>query len=207
MNTKFSVAFGISLILVGTISYYINVNDGVTLGISISALLFSMINLFLLKINDSKKCELLYFIPFFVLLLFSCFSNRIVNTRLYEVFLSYDVSTYLSFISFGLLFIGEYFYYRKKNDEYKNDYNDNIKYEIEFYDRLVNHLASNKNDNDLLFDEITKELSIKLEEYKIRGETINNRRDNYSIKEVDEIIKNTFLKINNDVINKHITKK
>ena len=90
MKSKFALSFGIALIFIGGINFFLDTNNVILFGISLSAFVFSLISiLFSTKIYE-EKYEFLYIIPLVVMLSFLCygtelmkidFINRIINSN------------------------------------------------------------------------------------------------------------------------------
>lgn len=112
MNTKFSLALGISLIIISIISIFLKINSLVMIGISISAVIFSIINMLptILLILEKKKIEIeyLYIIPFVCLFFFSCFSDDLFKIPIINGIAHSNFVNFISIFSFGLLFVSYY---------------------------------------------------------------------------------------------------
>ena len=110
MNSKLSVCFGASLIIIGGLNFIFETNNIILFGMNLSALLFSLINYLILCFHNrikSDKIEFFYIIPFVFFLFFCCFSESLKNFSLIESILSSQMSNAITFLSFGLIFIAE----------------------------------------------------------------------------------------------------
>ena len=104
MKTKLSLCFGISLVITGVIGFLFETNSIILLGVSISAILFSIINLMILVLfyrKESDVLELLYILPFAILLIFCCYNEELYNIEFINRLASGRVLNAISFISFG----------------------------------------------------------------------------------------------------------
>lgn len=95
----FKVAFGISIIIVGIFSIFYDTGNTVLVGISLSSVIFSMIDAI------PNRNNLWYILPLSVLLLFSIFPNL----PFIKLFLDTRFNNLIVFISFGTTFIINYY--------------------------------------------------------------------------------------------------
>lgn len=200
MNTKISVSFGVSLILIGILCIFLDINEMVMVGISLSALSFSILNLIYLIIKNNKlkrNYDYLYLISFFVLLLFSCFNDSLLKINLFKFMLNDRVSNFITVISFGLLFVSEFLTYRKKNKDYRKIFENNLQYDLNFNDSLIELLSNNMNNSDLFY-KITSALKLKLTETKKKYEIINSGKDEFNLEDAESIVASCFFEIRND---------
>lgn len=116
MKSRFSLSFGYALVIVGILNIFFKTNYMVLIGLSISAFMFSIMNMLLSNVKN-EKYEMLYIIPFIILLAFSCYSDSLVNNSFINWLEENDVSSILTFLSFGMLFIVEYKNLQKRNLE------------------------------------------------------------------------------------------
>ena len=121
MKNKFSLSFGIALIAVGIFNIFIETNRTILFGMSISAFIFSLINI-LFSVKLTKKYEWVYIIPFIILLTFSCFSESLMNFYFVREIVNGKTTSVLTFLSFGLSFVSEYI------NGVKNDLRESIKH-------------------------------------------------------------------------------
>ena len=200
MNTKISVSFGVSLILIGILCIFLDINEMVMVGISLSALSFSILNLIYLIIKNNKlkrNYDYLYLISFFVLLLFSCFNDSLLKINLFKFMLNDRVSNFITVISFGLLFVSEFLTYRQKNKDYRKIFENNLQYDLNFNDSLIKLLSNNMNNSDLFY-EITSALKLKITETKKKYEIISSGKDEFNLVDAESIVASCFLEIRND---------
>lgn len=158
MWNKFSLSFGIVLVVAGIFSIFFEVDSTVLLGISISAFALSMLNP-LIKEHDSKT-ELLYVIPLGIFVLFSCFSNALMNVTFIKVMLNSKMATIITFLSFGSLFISGYNAYHKKL--------------IDFISKSINITESSSKMAELIIECRKKQIKNKTKVDKYSNELINN---------------------------------
>ena len=78
MNNKFALSFGISLVIVGLLNIFFETSNIILFGLSVSTTIFSIMNMFEPKISN-KKLELLYIIPFVLLVSIFCYSNSLMK--------------------------------------------------------------------------------------------------------------------------------
>ena len=184
MRTKFSLSFGASLIAVGIFNLFFKINSVALFGMTISAFTFSLINFMLLIFGDkfkTDKIEMVYVIPFMILLLFCCFNEsltKITNDNAINV---------LSFISFGLIFISEYFNYKKEMKISKNFYYRILLNEITYSNLILKKLVDSKDKDSNLYNDIQKLTDAKEKKILLELEFLKLKKDFYSIIDIDEI--------------------
>lgn len=113
MNNKFALSFGVSLVIVGFLNIFFETSNIVLFGLSVSTMLFSAINTVVPKIN-SNKLELLYIIPFVVLVSIFCYSKSLMEMEIFEEMVNGKLTSILTFLSFGLIFISEFRNHKKE---------------------------------------------------------------------------------------------
>lgn len=195
MKSKFSLSFGYSLIVVGVINIFIQTNEMVLLGLSISALIFSIISLATTFINNDKY-EILYVFPFIILLIFSCYSDSLLEFELFKWLISSNVSSVLTFISFGLFFVSENNNYRKNKIDEKNNQlrliEENVDYSCLIQDSLlecIDEVQRNNGDKSAILDFLNKIQLIcdqKIHQTWIKVELLKLNKTKFSLKDFDE---------------------
>lgn len=108
MKTKFAFSFGISLILIGIINFFLSTNNIILFGVSLSGFLFSIISILFATLLDEKKYEFLNILPLLVLLCFLCYGNELMKMDIVKYIINSKITSSLTFISFGLSFVSEY---------------------------------------------------------------------------------------------------
>lgn len=121
MNNKMSLSFGISLVVVGILNFWFETTNIILFGLSISALLFSLIEIVFSAIEIlSSKCirggllELIYILPFALLISSFCYSNSLMQIPFINELVNGRVTSLLTITSFGLLFISGYLNYKRE---------------------------------------------------------------------------------------------
>ena len=79
MKSKFALSFGISLIFIGGINFFLDTNNVILFGISLSAFIFSIISILFATEIYEEKYEFLYIIPFVVMLSFLCYGTELMK--------------------------------------------------------------------------------------------------------------------------------
>lgn len=108
MKSKFALSFGIALIFIGIINFFLETNNIILFGISLSAFIFSIISILFATMIDEEKCEFLNTIPLLVLLGFLCYGNELMKIDIIKYIVNSKLTSSLTFISFGLSFASEY---------------------------------------------------------------------------------------------------
>lgn len=108
MKSKFALSFGIALIFIGIINFFLETNNIILFGISLSAFIFSIISILFATMIDEEKCEFLNIIPLVVLLCFLCYGNELMKIDIIKYIVNSKLTSSLTFISFGLSFASEY---------------------------------------------------------------------------------------------------
>ena len=192
MNSKLSVCFGASLIIIGGLNFIFETNNIILFGMNLSALLFSLINYLILRFHDcikSDKIEFFYIIPFVVFLFFCCFSESLKNFSLIESILSSQISNAITFLSFGLIFIAEYSNYKNEMKisrklygelslENANSLRSALLKIMDYGDSITN--VELLNSIKYFFAEQTKKMEIELELFK-------SEKDYFSIVDFNKI--------------------
>lgn len=148
MNNKFALSFGISLMLVGLLNIFFETSNIILFGLSVSTIIFSIINLIVPKVKN-ERAEFLYIIPFVLLVTIFCYSNSLINNPVIIIIINSKITNILTFISFGVLFISEYYNHIKLKKQYLNAQmamiNDNLEYSaliLGLENECLNEIAS-----------------------------------------------------------------
>ena len=127
----FKLSFGLSIIFVGILSLFFNISNLVIIGVSISSLLFAIIDAL------PKKNNLLYFFPLSILLISCIFSNM----PFINFFLTSKLNNFIVFASFGLtICLYSYVSYRNRIKSLALKYKENVKYKDKIINRLENSI-------------------------------------------------------------------
>ena len=100
MNNKFALSFGISLVIVGLLNIFFETSNIILFWLSVSTTIFSIMNMLEPKISN-KKLELLYIIPFVLLVSIFCYSNSLMKIEINSNIVNSKITNILTFISFG----------------------------------------------------------------------------------------------------------
>ena len=209
MRSKFALSFGISIIVVGIIGLNFQLNSVVLFGLSISSLLFTIINIFITyfsKINKSFDFEILYTFPFVVLILFSCFGEQLSKYDFVQN--SNNILNVVTFISFGLVFIGEYI--KNKQDVIKekdyileilldssNIYSHIIKIIEKYCDRLKKKNINSKEEYLKLLQELNNFCMEDNKKYTLMSNLLKKNQENYTLEDIKEVYINGSNELNN----------
>ena len=206
MNNKFALSFGISLVIVGFLNIIFETSSIVLFGLSISTLFFSLVNIIVPKINN-YKAELLYVLPFVILVSIFCYSNSLLDIKVFNQIVNSKITNILTFISFGLLFISE-FRNHKREMRNKKEYEATIienEYETNMIIlMLVNCYMDNILKKGILLDEESRSFLDKINELcdeksklaKIDLELLSLEKEKFTIEEF-----NVFYKSNSKILN------
>ena len=108
LKNKFALSFGIALIAIGLMNFIFDTNYVILFGISLSAFIFSLLNiLFNTKLED-KKWESMYIIPLIIMLTFLCYGNELLKFKIFSLIINDKITSALTFISFGLTFVSDF---------------------------------------------------------------------------------------------------
>lgn len=194
MNSKFSVCFGIALIITGMFNFIFETSNVILLGMNFSALLFSLINFIILifyKHIKSDKVEFFYIIPFVVLLVFCCFNESFKSITFINNLADSKILNAISFLSFGLIFISEFFSYKKELDISRNMYYQMIISKSEHSKMIFSKILEYKNKTTdeasiEFFSSMEKMLSEEIKRIKIDSKLIKSKKHFFSIVDFDE---------------------
>lgn len=194
MSSKLSVCFGASLIITGIFNFIFETNNIILLGMNLSALIFSLINFCILifyKYIKSDKIEFIYILPFVILLLFCCFSESLESISFIKNLSSSKILNAITFLSFGLIFISEYFNYRKELDISRNLYYQKLSNDLVYNGLILTKILDYKskikdesgieflNSMESLFDEQIKKI-------KLESSLLKSGQHYFSIVDVDK---------------------
>lgn len=198
MKSKFALSFGLSLFLVGILNIFLETNKIILFGISISSMIFSLISIFSSFRNKDLKHEIIYVVPFALLLSIFCYSNSLTKYKIINDIINSKTLNILTFFSFGLLFVSEYINYKKdikhaKSSNLKTinttlEYNQSILDLIESYLKEVTGKDLNSKITELI-DQLQNHCLEKLEESKIEINLIDLKKDNYSLEDFSKVYK------------------
>ena len=214
MNSKFSLAFGIAISVVGFFCIFFDLNNGVMLGLSTSALVFSIINIFSIW-NNKEWFDYFYIFPFAILLIFSCFGENVMENDFILFISSKRITNVVSFISFGLIFISEFFNNKSKNVLIIEQMHNNIKNDILFFKSLAPHFE--KMTNGKSFEErkefrpLLNEVMNKMYKDELKLDLLENNKNTFTLKELDELINESemvnYAEIEMDALSKNKKRK
>ena len=102
MNNKFALSFGISLMLVGLLNIFFETSNIILFGLSVSTIIFSIINLIVPKVKN-ERAEFLYIIPFVLLVTIFCYSNSLINNPVIIIIINSKITNILTFILVSLI--------------------------------------------------------------------------------------------------------
>ncbi|MDO4996988.1 MAG: hypothetical protein Q4E69_07385 [Bacilli bacterium] len=131
----FRLAFGISIIIVGIVSYFYDTSNTILVGISISSFLFALFD------ATSKGNSLTYIIPLSILLLFCIFPDL----PFIKFLLDEHLNNSIVFISFGLTFcIFSYSSYKNRIERITNKLEEDIRYRDNVINQYENSIIISK---------------------------------------------------------------
>lgn len=197
MKNKFALSFGISLIIVGLLNIFFDTNGIILFGLSVSTLMFSILNIVIswFKFDKKKWADYIYIIPFVILLSIFCYSNSLAEYNLVQKIVNGKTLNVLTFISFGSLFISEYMNYRKdiENEKIRNmaiivevyDYSNLVLKTLnDYYDSLIKNKIVLDKDSVHFTEQIRKICIAKSEKCDIEMALLKTDKDYYSLDDV-----------------------
>lgn len=197
MNNKFALSFGISLVIVGLLNIFFETSNIILFGLSVSTTIFSIMNMFEPKIIN-KKLELLYVIPFVLLVSIFCYSNSLMKNEIISDVVNSKITNILTFISFGLLFISEFINYNIAKDQYINFQmamiTDNLQYSAlllglqnEYLKSATKKPSSIEIESKKFFDDIEKLCNEKIRLSRIDMELLEQKKGLFTIQDLNMV--------------------
>ena len=197
MNNKFALSFGISLVIVGLLNIFFETSNIILFGLSVSTTIFSIMNMFEPKIIN-KKLELLYVIPFVLLVSIFCYSNSLMKNEIISDVVNSKITNILTFISFGLLFISEFINYNIAKNQYINFQmtmiTDNLQYSAlllglqnEYLKSATKNPSSIENESKKFFDDIEKLCNEKIRLSRIDIELLEQKKGLFTIQDLNMV--------------------
>lgn len=197
MNNKFALSFGISLVIVGLLNIFFETSNIILFGLSVSTTIFSIMNMFEHKIIN-KKLELLYVIPFVLLVSIFCYSNSLMKNEIISDVVNSKITNILTFISFGLLFISEFINYNNAKNQYINFQmamiTDNLHYSAlilglqnEYLQSTTKNPSSMEIESKKFFDDIEKLCNEKIRLSRIDMELLEQNKELFTIQDLNMV--------------------
>lgn len=198
MKSKFALSFGIALIVVGIINFFLETNNVILFGISISAFIFSLLSILFATRVDEEKYEILYIIPLLVMLCFFCYGNELMEIDIINSIVNSRLTSALTFISFGISFASEYivecnFKLLEKIRHlsliiemlnYTNLIQDAV---IDYKKQLVDKKIIIDEASKSFLDRIEKLYKEKTKKSKMEDRLLSMKKDKYTIDDFDEV--------------------
>ena len=208
MNNKFALSFGISLVIVGLLNIFFETSNIILFGLSVSTTIFSIMNMLEPKISN-KKLELLYIIPFVLLVSIFCYSNSLMKIEIIWNIVNSKITNILTFISFGFLFISEFINYKNARNQYINFQmamiNDNLQYSAlilglqnEYLKSIIKNPGLIDIESKTFFNEIEKLCNEKIRLSQIDTELLEQNKGLFTIRDLNMVYQkyNDILDIN-----------
>ena len=197
MNNKFALSFGISLVIVGLLNIFFETSNIILFGLSVSTTIFSIMNMFEPKISN-KKLELLYIIPFVLLVSIFCYSNSLMKIEIISNIVNSKITNILTFISFGFLFISEFINYKNARNQYINFQmamiNDNLQYSAlilglqnEYLKSIIKNRGLIDIESKKFFNEIEKLCNEKIRLSQIDTELLEQNKGLFTIRDLNMV--------------------
>lgn len=198
MKSKFALSFGIALIFIGGINFFLDTKNVILFGISLSAFIFSLISiLFATKIYE-EKYEFLYIIPLVVMLSFLCYGTELMKIDFFNRIINSRLTSALTFISFGISFASEYI--TEKNFRlFEKIRHQTLALEMMDYTRLLQEaLIEHLNEaceKKIIRDEVSKKFINKVEqlfnekakESHILSDLLSMKKEDYTIDDIKRV--------------------
>lgn len=224
MNNKMSLSFGISLVAVGILNFWFETTNIILFGLSISALLFSLIEIVfsVIEIFSSKRIrggwlEFIYILPFALLISSFCYSNSLMQIPFISGLVNGRITSLLTITSFGLLFISGYINYKREEKMNKEAQAELVKSTIDESSAsgveimtIVNNYIANANSKNVILDKSILNLFNEIMNYySDKGKLLNTKaalletgKYKFTIKEFEEAYNKSVEKFNEEVKNK-----
>lgn len=197
MNNKFALSFGISLVIVGLLNIFFETSNIILFGLSVSTTIFSIMNMLEPKISN-KKLELLYIIPFVLLVSIFCYSNSLMKIEIISNIVNSKITNILTFISFVFLFISEFINYKNARNQYINFQmamiNDNLQYSAlilglqnEYLKSIIKNPGLIDIESKKLFNEIEKLCNEKIRLSQIDTELLEQNKGLFTIRDLNMV--------------------
>ncbi len=210
----FKIAFGIAIIILGILSINYECSNIILIGVSISSLLFTLID------TIFERNSILYFVPLTVLLIFCVFSNEVTNMPIFKVLLDQKFNNFIVFASFGLFFLFNSIISLRKREKNTLElittnarFMENSNYQLKnsniILEKLNNltEVVKDKNIHDVDLIEAIKEFREYAEEeafisdirFDLSSQGAKDGREKFSIEEIEAaIIRNSDFNRNSD---------
>lgn len=197
MKNNISLAFALALLFTGMFCFLFNVNEKIMFGVSFSSFTFSGISIILSFLNK-KKYELLYAIPFIILLCFCCYGDLFMKNVEIKEMINSGLPNAITFFSFGTVFIAENIskHNEREIEKKKNEklVEENINY-CEQIVKLTNNYIKLLEDKKIVLDTDSKDFIrniVDLSQEKVRQSTIiyellKLRKNNYDIDDINKV--------------------
>jgi len=219
-----SLSFGISLVVVGILNFWFETTNIILFGLSISALLFSLIEIVfsVIEIFSSKRIrggwlEFIYILPFALLISSFCYSNSLMQIPFINELVNGRITSLLTITSFGLLFISGYINYKREekmntlaqSELVKSTTDESFESGIEVMTIISDYIDETKSrgiaiDKSILnlFDDITNYYGDKGKLAYTKIALLRTGKYQFTIKEFEEEYKKSVKDFNEKVKNK-----
>jgi len=197
MKNNFTIAFGVSFLIVALLNVFLEVNECVLFSLTLSALIFSLIDLLELKLQiKSKKIIILlcYIIGLAILVTGMAFSNSLMDIIVINSIINSKISNIISFLSFGLIFIFNYLKEKERIKKMKNEGFKNASAQFELLNSAYAILIDwNKKEKDT--NKIKQNLTDYVEDYsllaQLKSELLKNNKSKseYTLEEIEDAFK------------------
>lgn len=218
MKSKFALSFGIALIVIGGINFFLDTNNVILFGVSLSAFIFSLISiLFATKIYE-EKYEFLYIIPLVVLLSFLCYGSEFMKIDFINKIINSRLTSALTFISFGISFASEYITERNfrlfEKIRHQTLAIEMMDYTSLLQDAMIEHL-NEVCEKKIVRDEVSKKFINKVQqlfnekakESHILSDLLAMKKEDYTIDDIKKVyIKYTEILQSKPFLSKNIDK-
>ena len=195
MNNKFALSFGISLVIVGLLNIFFETSNIILFGLSVSTTIFSIMNMLVPRLKN-KKLDLLYVIPFVLLVSIFCYSNSLMKIEIISDIVNSKITNILTFISFGFLFISEFINYKNAKNQYINFQmamiTDNLQYsalilglQTEYLQSTTKNPSSIDIESKKFFNEIEKLCNEKIRLSRIDLDLLEKSNGLFTIQELN----------------------
>lgn len=217
MDNKFALSFGVSLVIVGFLNIFFETSNVIIFGLSVSTTIFSIINIIVPKIN-SDKSELLYILPFVILVSIFCYNNSLMKYDIVKIIVNGRITNVLTFVSFGFLFVSEFLNYKKSRFNQRLFEMNRVTQEYEYSSMIlmfVNDYMEILLDSGIKIDDESREFLGRIIELStergrlanIDSSLLDLNKDEYAIEDFDDIFKKHSKIINYDEMEKELNKK
>lgn len=209
MKNTFIISLGIAFLVVSVLNVFLDINECVLFSLTLSALIFSIVDLLSFKKMNNKISIIFYTLAMAIMISGMAFSSELMKISIIDNLVNSNLSTIITFLSYGLIFTFEYY---KDCERTRKTIEEGYKlstYQFEIinsiYVLLINHIESLKDSSDYtILRPLTNEIGDYLEDLsllnQIKSELLDSssNKSEYSLKQIEDAFKmhsSSFIKM------------